>query len=169
VKDMTTMATLTGDRIPLADLKGIVARALAPGDYAHATGWIDGHPAEVDTPAAHMVNLDILTADLTPDDSGTVDKAEAASAILRVIEERLLPHPYTLRAHSLVKRLTEEAERYEGLAGTPSPDDRQQDTAEWMPVCQWRGCGQRCKSRQARYCKPSHRNAAYKARKREQG
>jgi hypothetical protein len=74
----------TADRIPLADLEGIITRALVPGDYEHSTTWIDGHAAEVDTPPEHIMTADILTAALPePDNDGTLGKQEAALSILK--------------------------------------------------------------------------------------
>jgi hypothetical protein len=125
----------TADRIPLADLEDIVTRALQPGDYAHNTAWINGGPAETPTPAAHIVNPGILTRALPePDADGTVDAQEAALSILSVVEERL-SHPYTLRAHHLVRRLTEESEEYEAAHGDPGVPATAPGSAARCMVC----------------------------------
>jgi hypothetical protein len=189
---MTAVKTAS-DRIPVADLEAIIARALVPGDYEHDTEWArpdscpchdqglqrctqyagirgscQGYPAEIDTPAEHVVTAEILTSALPePDNEGTLDSQEAALSILSVIGERL-SYPYTLRRDHLVKRLTEEAEEYElahGLADTGVPQDAGQQS--WMPKCQY--CGEPCKDKRARYCRPSHRQQAYKRRKRDGG
>ena len=99
-----TTATAQADRIPLADLEALVTAALSGGDYV------------ADFPPEHVVTASILTAGLKPDTDGTVDKQQAAASILSVITARLGMFPHYIRAHSLVRRLTEEAEAYEGKA-----------------------------------------------------
>ena len=164
------MTAVTAGRTPLADLIGVIARALEPGDYEHDTDWIDGHPVTVPTPPAHLVNLDIMAAVLPePDNDGTIDATEAGNSILSVITERL-SGDYILRLHSLVRRLTEQAELYEqenGLTGTgiPGPDD---PAPGYSPKCQH--CGGPVKAARgpkARYCSNSHKVMASRARKRE--
>ena len=115
---MTT--STTADRIRLQDMREIIERAMHPGDYTHSTTWIDGHAAEVPTPAAHIMTAGILISALPgPGPDGTVGTEEAALSVLHVITERLAPFPYTLRAHSLVRRLTEESEQYELAHAAP--------------------------------------------------
>lgn len=156
-----TMAVKTGTRIPLADLEQIVSKALAQGDYEHSTDWIDGHPVEVPTPSAYVVTLDILVSALPePDTDLTLDKQQAATSILSVIKQRLSGE-YILRASSLVKRLKEQAEIYELAHAVPVADE----SPSWLPRCAY--CGQPCKDKRARYCSGSHRQQAYKKRKRK--
>lgn len=146
------------DRIPLEDLKAIISKALEQGDYEHSSEWArpdscpchdqglerctqydgilgqcQGYAVTVPTPEQHLVNLAILTASLAPDDSGTVDKQQAAEAVLSVITARL-GGDYILRAQSLRKRLTEEAEEYEQAHDTGVPDEP--DAADSALRCQ---------------------------------
>ena len=104
------MTTVSAQRISISDLKEIVRSAFeGGGDYTHNTEWRDGGPAEVPTPAAHIMTAGILIDALPePDPGGTLDQQEAATSILRVISGRLTG-AYIIRAHSLVRRLTEES------------------------------------------------------------
>lgn len=183
--------TDTVTRIPLEDIKGIIARALGQGDYEHSCEWTrpdscpchqlglqrctqydgihgkcQGYPVEVPTPAAHVVTLDILTAALTPDTEGTVGKQEAATAILSVITARL-SGDYILRAHSLAKRLSEVSELYEQARHVP--DSVIPATAVSVLTCQWcQAPIPLARGPKARYCRNSHRVSAHRAKKREQ-
>jgi hypothetical protein len=188
---MTAVKTASA-RVPLEDMKGIIARALAQGDYEHdcervrppscschrgeqscllpaSASSCQGYPVQVPTPEEHLVNLAILTAGLSPDTDGTVDPHEAVSSIGHVIEQRL-SGDYILRLHSLVRGLTEQAELYEqenGLTGTgiPGPDD---PAPGYTPRCQH--CGNpipAARGPKARYCKNGCRVMASRARKRE--
>lgn len=158
------MTTVSADRIPLTALKDIITRAMQPGDYAHDTAWINGGPVEVDTPEQHIMTAGILFAALPePGPGGTVDQQEAATSILRVISGRLTG-AYIIRAHSLVSRLTEISEEYEQAHGVPVHAEPAPGILSGMPRCGY--CGQPCKHKLARYCTPSHRQQAYKKRKR---
>jgi hypothetical protein len=184
--------TDTVSRIPRAVVEQIIATALDGLDLTHDTAWIrpgscpcrelpgrscllppeeggcQGHTAEVPTSDQHVVTAAILTAALPePDQSGTLDAVQAALSVLSVIEQRLAPFPYTLRAHSLVRRLTEESERYEG------PAEGSSSTSPAVPVsvltCQWcQGPIPLARGPRARYCRNSHRVSAHKAKKRQQ-
>ena len=134
---------MTAGRILLTDMKSIITAALAQGDYEHDAEWIrpescschrgeqscllrtdatscQGRAIDVPTPDEHLVSLDILTRALpAPDPDGTVGTEEAALSILTVITDRLCGD-YILRAHSLVRRLTEISEEYETAHGVPA-------------------------------------------------
>lgn len=128
-----------------------------------------GHTAEVPTPTGHTVTAGILVSALPAcGEDGTVDTREAALSVLSVIEERL-GGTYILRAHRLVKRLTEESELYEeahghgGAVPDPSPV-----TAVSVLKCAW--CSAPIpvsRGPAARFCKNSHRISAHRAKKRE--
>ena len=150
---------MTGSRIPLEDMKGIIARALEQGDYEHDCEWTrpdncpchglglqrctqydgiagkcEGYPVEVPTPEQHLVNAEILNAALPePDADGTVDTEQAARSVLSVINDRL-SGDYILRAQSLTRRLAEQAELYEQAHHVP--DEHPEQEAGPAPRCQ---------------------------------
>jgi predicted nucleic acid-binding Zn ribbon protein len=125
----------TADRIPLADMKAIIVAALQPGDYAHDTAWIDGHAAEVPTPERHRVDPGILCSVLPePDRDGNLDSRQAALSVLGAIEARL-GGEYILRAHHLVRRLTEESEQYEAAHVAPGVPATAPGSAARCMVC----------------------------------
>ena len=126
------MATMTGDRIKISDMREIITRAMDGLDLEHDAEWsrppgcpchrgeqscllpmetgsCQGRAIEAGTPADHIVTGGhLLSALPVPGNDGTVDMAEAATGILRVISGRLTG-AYIIRAHSLVRRLTEES------------------------------------------------------------
>lgn len=159
----TSKTAEPGTRIQLEALHTIITRALEGGDYQHDTEWIrpescpchrigasclvpmpaeygtcQGYPAEVPTPAEHVVSLDILFAAVPqPGADGTVDIREAALCLISEIEARL-GYPYSLRRDRLRTRLIEESEHYEqaaGLTGDTAPGEPSPGSALRCAVC----------------------------------
>lgn len=129
--------------IPRAGLTELVTEVMAKREYL----------ARLECP----LSLDNFLAAITALPDPCPDR-QAADAIVRV-----------LRDHGYAGLLLPELEAGWELRW-PGPEQDApvagQDDGEWMPACQW--CGEPCNSREARYCKPSHRNAAWKRRQREQ-
>ena len=186
------MTTRTASaRVPLEAMHGIIETAMDGLDLAHSCEWIrpdscpchvlgrscllplpeeegrcQGYAAEILTPPEHTVTTCMLVSALPePDKDGTVDTVTAALSLIQVIESRLLPPPYTLRAHALREALIEASEEYElahSAVSAPPP------SPGYQLRCQ--RCGNvipAARGPRARYCKNGCRVMAARARKRE--
>jgi hypothetical protein len=154
---------MTEDRlIPLGELREVLAdlmrgRAyMAEEPYITREGdsWVHPRPLPPDKGLRLSNFLDAISP--LPDPAR---ESEIAAALIPVFQQRGFDF-LAAEFAALCDQKWPDPDKAE-------PDSGKQDTDGWMPRCAW--CGERCNDQRARYCRPSHRQQAYKKRKRANG
>ncbi len=185
------MTSTTEDtRYSRAAIASVITEALVNCDYAHTAEWIrpetcpchaamdgegagscllppdgqcQGYAQNAALPPGKALTADELIAELPePDSRGMVSATDAGNALGRLVSTRLSWSPY--RKATMFAALGEAMDAYEASL-SPGKGTGQQDAGERMPRCGY--CGQPVKHKSARYCTPSHRQQAYKRRRRQ--
>jgi hypothetical protein len=154
----TDTAEARSRMLPRSGVEDVVREVMASRQYLGKEPYmvrVDGRWVHRDLPPDQGLRLEHFLAEIQalPD---PVRAWDAAKAVTKVLHER--------GHHWLLGELEQAWDKRwpDPEQDAPEPDAGQQ----WMPLCGY--CGQPCSDPRARYCSRSHRQQAYKRRKRQQ-